>query len=237
MENNKDSNDELAQVLEILDEIGIDFWMCHGSLLGLIRDGELLAWDDDIDIGIWDSKSAREKIEKAFQNRIGYERIYLAEEIFNIHFLTARKRLDFNFYNADKNSAFIRWVNPNISKNKLIILLIRGLDSNYSATTEFIYARGAKSQIKYFIVKILNIISFLIPKSILSLIVKGLSKALVKTGYTYPLELMKFERRNFGKLRIPVPVDSEAILKHNYGPDWRTPNRNFVWYEDASNLS
>ena len=91
MENNKDSKDELAQVIEILDEIGIDFWMCHGSLLGLIRDGELLAWDDDIDIGIWDSKSSRETIEKAFQNRIGYERIYLAEEIFNIHFLTAEK--------------------------------------------------------------------------------------------------------------------------------------------------
>ena len=37
----------------ILDKKKIKYWLCHGTLLGIIRDKSLIKWDHDIDIGIW----------------------------------------------------------------------------------------------------------------------------------------------------------------------------------------
>jgi phosphorylcholine metabolism protein LicD len=46
----KDKNFKLT--IEILKKNRINYWICHGTLLGIIRDDQLLPWDNDIDIGI-----------------------------------------------------------------------------------------------------------------------------------------------------------------------------------------
>lgn len=44
----------LLAMQEILREWGFSYWLDSGSLLGLIRDGEEISWDSDIDLGIWE---------------------------------------------------------------------------------------------------------------------------------------------------------------------------------------
>ena len=49
------------ECIEVLNKLKIDYWVCHGTLLGIMRDKSLIPWDNDIDIGSWDLKN-KEKI-------------------------------------------------------------------------------------------------------------------------------------------------------------------------------
>lgn len=36
-------------VSELLHQHNVNFWICHGTLLGIVREGRLLPWDHDMD--------------------------------------------------------------------------------------------------------------------------------------------------------------------------------------------
>jgi lipopolysaccharide cholinephosphotransferase len=42
----------IEQIFQVLQEANIKCWLDFGTLLGSIREGEIIAWDDDIDIAI-----------------------------------------------------------------------------------------------------------------------------------------------------------------------------------------
>lgn len=42
----------LVSITDILDEAEIRYFLAHGGLLGLVRDGDLIPWDNDIDLAV-----------------------------------------------------------------------------------------------------------------------------------------------------------------------------------------
>jgi phosphorylcholine metabolism protein LicD len=49
-------NEELAvknlkEVKEIFDRAGVKYWLDSGTLLGAMRDGKIIEWGHDIDLG------------------------------------------------------------------------------------------------------------------------------------------------------------------------------------------
>lgn len=60
-----DAHSALLAAHQVLNEAGIPFFLIGGTLLGIIRDGDLLPFDKDMDFGLW-SDVSREAIVKAF---------------------------------------------------------------------------------------------------------------------------------------------------------------------------
>ncbi len=42
----------LFYVADLLERNQIPFWLDYGTLLGAVRNGELIPWDDDVDLGV-----------------------------------------------------------------------------------------------------------------------------------------------------------------------------------------
>ena len=62
----KDNNFSIA--IKILNELKLNYWVCHGTLLGIVRDKKLLDWDNDIDIALMEDEVNRDEIIKKFLN-------------------------------------------------------------------------------------------------------------------------------------------------------------------------
>jgi hypothetical protein len=51
--NRKNALDALRRAAETLNDLGVSWWLDCGVLLGAIREGDFLAHDQDIDLGVW----------------------------------------------------------------------------------------------------------------------------------------------------------------------------------------
>ena len=49
-------------VIKILNQNSINYWICHGTLLGITRDKKLIPWDHDIDVAVWYDEISKEKV-------------------------------------------------------------------------------------------------------------------------------------------------------------------------------
>ena len=93
----KSLDNNFIDTINILKKNKIFYWVCHGTLLGLIRDGNLIPWDNDIDIAVWDDQTNKNNIIDIFSTA-GF--IYKDDDtIGSLHFVKSKgKGVDINFY-------------------------------------------------------------------------------------------------------------------------------------------
>ncbi len=225
-----------AKVAELLKNNNINYWICHGTLLGVIRDNMLLPWDHDIDFAVWADEVSKDQILKIFIDS-GFKQEYIADEFDNLFFSTKGKRIDINFYRIEEKTAFVKWVSP--KDNSFLIKLIYFIVSEVNYNLKIRKFKDPKKIMRYakFILSIIiHIIKPLIPNSSMALLNKWIIKRLRYTGYSYPEDLMRFKCINFLDIKIPVPINAEKYLELTYGKDWRIPNKDYVWFNEAKNL-
>ena len=94
------------ECIEVLNKLKIDYWLCHGTLLGIIRDKSLIPWDNDIDIGSWDLKN-KEKIITAFVKKgFRYQNKFFGNN-YLLSFQKGKNRVvDINFYEIDNTRKY-----------------------------------------------------------------------------------------------------------------------------------
>jgi len=72
--NREDALELLGSIMELFDKHGIAYYLDFGTLLGAVRDGSLLDWDDDVDITLYEEKDFHKipSILKEIEARTGY---------------------------------------------------------------------------------------------------------------------------------------------------------------------
>lgn len=210
------------EVIKILNKEKIKYWICHGSLLGIIRDNELIPWDHDIDIAVWKSKKIKKKIRNIMkENNYLFKKKFFVDDGLYTFTKKGGREIDFNFYEKNKiklnGLAFVFWYVPRNIFFKFIDAISK--NSPYSGKYSSII-----NSLKVFkpIFKLLR--DFFI-------LIKIFYK---KTGYTMPLKYFKkFKKIKFQGLQVIVPKEPIKCLKFTYGVDWNKKIKNFNWIKDS----
>ena len=218
---NKKIDRNLVSLINILTENKINYWICHGTLLGIIRDKNLIPWDHDIDIGVMENKKYR-KILPILLKQKGFKEIkktFLDNDGMLKFVKNGGKEVDINFYQKDKNkkTVFVKW---HIPKN----FLMKVIDALSFAKTY----KGNSS-------KLINIFGFsenffLYLKKIL--VTSGVFYS--RAGYSHNKNYaFKTKKYNFCGLKIFVPSDFNGYLRDIYGEKWRIPIKKYNWIKHS----
>ena len=220
----KDPNFEI--IINIFNSNNIPYWLCHGTLLGIIRDKKLIDWDNDIDLAVWSNQVNRKEIinliiKKGFKLREGF-----GVDLDVVQFdRQGGRMLDINFYKVIKN---------NINKDNAYIIY-------HVPKNIFIKLVDALAENEKYNGKYKRIINFFF---LFSGLFKSLKKYLKKkklfykqTGYAEPLNLIKKSKTiYFQDLEVKVPFKPEEYLEYIYGIDWKVPKKNYFWYKGRKSI-
>jgi len=95
-------NNVIAGFKEILEKNDIHFWLDFGTLLGVMREGEVLSWDKEFDISIFYKDFERvKKLLPIFINE-GYKPIHIHTDN-NYQFMKDGFKFDINIYYKEKD--------------------------------------------------------------------------------------------------------------------------------------
>ena len=218
---NKDQN--FLETINILNKNNVKYWICHGTLLGLIRDKQLIPWDHDIDIAVWSGTISREKIKKIMLSNNFLLKDKHVEDASLTFEKEGGKKVDINFYQMTtlkNNKRKIAYASYNVPKN-FFCRLIDALSNAKKYEGKFKYLINFFSIFEFFFKKLKN---FLISKK----------NFYHLASYTQPLELLKeFKDIVFYDINLTVPKKSEEYLRYVYGENWKIPKRKFNWIKDS----
>ena len=231
---NKDDR-ALEDASNLLKDNNINFWVCHGTLLGIIRENRLLPWDKDIDLAVWDHEISRDHVATIFENE-GYKQQFFFADVDSLHFHGEGKDIDINFFK--KTNKIGSWKGA-ISKeglfNKLIIHFAHIIHIKVLKNIEF--PKTMSKKFLYFLfVALILLVRNLIPNALKIKIKENALTRISYIGYSYPVDLLNFREIDYKGINVQVPIDSEKCLELTYGANWKIPKKNYIWHKDASNL-
>jgi phosphorylcholine metabolism protein LicD len=221
----------LADTNSVLQKLGIVYWLDCGTLLGAIRDNQLIAWDNDIDLGCWkalDDYEVKRNLKGAFEE-IGYE-VFLTDHYLNIHFKNhADLNLDLNFYTIENDNAvtpsssLYPYLHDNLSK-----LTNHMIKSVYNKKY---YLKRYPSTVKVLFRVVMwlhNVVFGLFPSKIKANYLDALIKIRKNTSHHKAEFVPKnyFEKIIFTQTldgTYPVPKRADSYLQYRYGENWRIP--------------
>lgn len=64
---------QMKELTDLLEEAGIAYWVDSGTLLGLVREGDFIAWDKDIDLSVWADELPRLDALRPRLKEMGYD--------------------------------------------------------------------------------------------------------------------------------------------------------------------
>jgi len=223
-------------VCKLLDRNNINYWVCHGTLLGIIRENRLLPWDHDMDFAVWDSENSKHEIIDLFINN-GYQQELVFGDVDCLHFYGKNKKIDISFYKVKHGVASIKWIAPSKSFfANFYLYCVQAIWEESSKNIQFSNTK-AKKAMQLILVRMLLILKFFLSDSAKENLYKKSIKYMHHTGYSYPLDLMVFKKIEYNGHLIQVPEDSEKCLEHTYGKDWKQPKKEYIWHDEADNLT
>jgi hypothetical protein len=222
-----------------LRDAGIPFWLEYGALLGLIRDGSLISWDQDIDLGLWRHDVTDEAIIDAFAGGPLTVRKHPESDCFHIRPKDRgiRSFIDLNLYTKRSGAAILvlpfSKLNPG---QRLTVLLCDSLAGREHYPHGNPLINRVQRSLHLFLK---NLVAPMLPNELRQRItlyparIRNRSK--VYAVYEFPARLFEdlAEIELFG-LRVSIPGNTVEYLERAYGRDWRIPRKWKHWSEGAA---
>lgn len=229
--NEKVAIESLRQVKQVLDKHGIEYWLDTGTLLGAVRNGKIIPWDGDIDLGSWDKEFPKIKI--AIKEFSGTEFKICISEFKRIVAITLRRdisiSINITLHLLNNNEATHIWlVHKDRKTGKALDYLHRILcEQRHIIET---------SRMPTIITKILCKIVNALPLSMRKQLAKITWTIYEKIGCTVHLSIPSHYFNNLSKIQFygmefKVPAETEEYLTYRYGK-WRIPKKNYIYYEE-----
>ncbi len=235
----------LVAVRDYLDCYGIEYWMDAGTLLGAHREGDLLAWDDDVDLGM--TLQSFRQLERLASRRppAGLTWTSPINDPTQPSFIPGKFRIN-GTYALDQ--AWVSHVGPaprslglsidifpfeRIPRMALLNRVTRRLGYEIYLRETYrnprIAARHHKDEFHAAMVS--RVPQRLIDAATDLLRAAGSGSELWGYGIDTPWHQLRLTRdqiwplstQRLGKLHLPAPADTEAYLSQLYGPDFLTP--------------
>lgn len=171
----------IVAVQEILGREGIDAFADFGTMLGLVREGRLLAHDLDVDMGVIINDPLDIVKIRMVMERFGFRasrEYYRGTDLVESSFRLFGVKLDINYYQVDEESART-W------------LFYRHPDKQYG------------------------------PRE----------RDIVEMRYS---PIREFTTVDVNGTPIKIPANAEQLLAEKYGPNWRVPDKDWIYWRSPA---
>tara|TARA_Y100000389_G_scaffold205018_1_gene262030 strand:+ start:5228 stop:5908 length:681 start_codon:yes stop_codon:yes gene_type:complete len=213
----------LIDAVIILNNLDQNYWICHGTLLGIIRDKNLMTWDNDIDLGLWKNNLKKNLIFKCFKEK----KFRIKKKFFNNDNIITFKRfggrdVDLNIYETthDKKYAFQRhYAHSNILMKLIYVLSVSGTykGKHHQIINKFKFSKNFFTKLKDFLIR--NNFFY--------------KQAGFKTSAKLFINIKKYY---FKGLIVNIPSNYKEYFIQIYGPTWIKPQRKYNWEKNPNSI-
>jgi len=215
----------LHNVSSLLENCGVEYFADSGTLLGLIRDGDFIAWDNDIDIGLVYEPSTYDLLLKVLKKNYGAVLVTK----YSLYVTVFGVEVGINIYTqSHKGFSTYYWVN---NASGLISNLVMGLALTKNGVIRERAYVGWIGRLKNALIYGAALIcpGFLAKKYMRRY--WCLRESRLEVGLLG--QFCKFECRGVSTC---VPSNSADYLLAKYGVDWRRPKREYDYIKDDETL-
>ncbi len=209
-----------VDAIKILNKLKADYWICHGTLLGIMRDRSLISWDNDIDIGTWNINNKKKIINSFIRQGFKYKKKYFGHNNLISFERNKHRIVDINFYEIDKlgKNCFQR----HYAIRNLFCRLVYVLSVSKSY-------KGKFSSLINFFQFTSNFFKFL--KKYLEKKKNFYVDAGFKTNIFY-FKLIKSIK--FYNVSVRIPIFYKRYFNDLYGKNWNIPDKKYYWEKNKN---
>lgn len=228
----------ILRVTNLFHEFGVDVWLNYGALLGVVRQGSLLPWNNDAELccryyvgieEVFDRVLGALASEGYFCTHypvIGAMSIHGEGCVINVNCVIRSGELATRPHEPCAQgregfiSQFFYW------------LLMLSLSKSRARNLKALFFFSKFKFLKYLVSYIFSLVPTILLERIHRLGMRVLKRAGFTIGITaVPFEFYEnFKRIEFGTGSVLIPEDAEKLLKFIYGDGWRVPKDNWSFY-------